>query len=132
VVFAPEAAAEGTAKHKARGQCQLDRRCPVQGGGGTLVLPMNSSTTLKVPRALKARINRLAKKTGRSPHAYMLEALERQTQREEQVEAFVEEALAADRGIEDGDEVYAAEDVHAWLGRLARGERTARPKPWRK
>ena len=97
-----------------------------------MVLPMNSSTTLKVPRALKARINRLAKKTGRSPHAYMLEALERQTQREEQVEAFVEEALAADRGIEDGDEVYAAEDVHAWLGRLARGERTARPKPWRK
>jgi predicted transcriptional regulator len=93
---------------------------------------MNSSTTLKAPRALKARINRLAKKTGRSPHAFMLEALERQTRREEQVEAFVAEALAADRGIEAGDEVYAAEDVHAWLGRLVRGERAARPKPWRK
>jgi predicted transcriptional regulator len=92
---------------------------------------MNSPTTLKVPRALKARITRLAKKTGRSPHAFMLEALERQTRREELVEAFVAEALAAKRAIEAGGEVYAAADVHAWLARLARGERSPRPKPWR-
>ncbi len=101
------------------------------GAGDTLVLPMNSSTTLKVPRALKARIARVAKKSGRSPHAFMLDALERQTRREEQIEAFVEEALTADRAIEEGDEVYAAADVHAWLARRARGERAARPKPWR-
>lgn len=92
---------------------------------------MNSPTTLKVPRALKARITRLAKKTGRSPHAFMLEALERQTRREELVEEFVQEALAAGRAIDEGGEVYAAEDVHRWLERLARGERPARPKPWR-
>lgn len=92
---------------------------------------MSSTTTLKVPHALKARIARLAKKSGRSPHAFMLEALERQTHREEQIAVFVEEALAADRAIEEGDEVYAAADVHAWLTRLARGERAARPRPWR-
>lgn len=62
----------------------------------------------------------------------MLEALERQTKREERMEEFVEEALAADREIEAGGEVYAAEDVHAWLGRLARGEQARRPKPWRR
>jgi len=92
---------------------------------------MTSTTTLKVPRALKARIARLAKKSGRSPHAFMLDALERQIRREEQVAAFVEEALAADRAIDEGDEVYAAADVHAWLARLAQGDRAARPKPWR-
>jgi predicted transcriptional regulator len=92
---------------------------------------MHSSTTLKVPRALKARIIRLAKKLGRSPHAFMLDALERQTRREEQMEEFVQEALAADRAIEAGSDVYAAADVHQWLARLARGERAARPKPWR-
>jgi predicted transcriptional regulator len=95
---------------------------------------MASTTTLKVPRALKARIARLAKQSGCSPHAFMLEALERQTCREEQIAAFIEEALAADRAIEGGDEVYAAADVHAWLARLARlgrGERAPRPKPWR-
>jgi len=93
---------------------------------------MHSQTTLKVPRALKARIARLAKKTGRSPHAFMLEALERQTRREEAVEEFVREALAAKRKIDEGGEVYAAADVHAWLERLARGERAERPKPWRR
>jgi hypothetical protein len=78
------------------------------------------------------KIARLAKKSGCSPHAFMLAALERQTCREEQIAAFVEEALAADHAIEGGgDEVYAAADVHAWLARLARGERAARPKPWR-
>ncbi|HEX3477339.1 MAG TPA: hypothetical protein VHT91_20090 [Kofleriaceae bacterium] len=92
---------------------------------------MASTTTLKVPHGLKARIARLARKSGCSPHAFMLEALERQTRREEQISAFVEEALAADRAIEEGDEVYAAADVHAWLSRLARGERVARPRPWR-
>ena len=92
---------------------------------------MATTTTLKVPNALKARIARLAKKSGCSPHAFMLAALERQTCREEQIATFVEEALAADRAIEGGDEVYAAADVHAWLARLARGERAARPGPWR-
>jgi predicted transcriptional regulator len=91
-----------------------------------------STTSLKVPRGPKARIARLAKKSGCSPHAFMLEALERQTRREEHISAFVEEALAADRAIEEGDEVYAAADVHAWLSRLARGERAARPGPWRR
>ena len=92
---------------------------------------MKTSTTLKLPRELKARIAKLARKTGRTPHAFMVEALERQTDREERMEEFVKEALDADRAIEAGGEVYAAEDVHAWLTRLARGERAARPKPWR-
>lgn len=51
--------------------------------------------------------------------------------REQTIAGFVEEALAADRAIEEGDEVYAAADVHAWLARLARGERAARPSSWR-
>lgn len=91
-----------------------------------------SVTTIKLPTALKARIARLAKRLGRSPHAFMIDALERQASREERMAAFVADAQAADAEIEAGGEVYAAEDVHAWLGRLARGERPARPKPWRK
>ena len=90
------------------------------------------STSLKLPRALKTRIARLAKKTGRTPHGFMVEALERQTAREERMEAFVQEALDADRQIEAGADVYAASDVHAWMLRLARCEKPARPKPWRR
>lgn len=93
---------------------------------------MKTSTTLKLPTQLKSRIARLAKQSGTTPHAFMVEALERQATREEAVAAFVAEAIAADREIDEGGEVYAAEDVHAWMERLARGEKPPRPKPWRK
>ncbi len=92
---------------------------------------MKASTTLKLSSALKTRIAKIAKKTGQTPHAFMVDALERQTRREERMEEFVNEALEADREIEEGDEVYAAADVHGWLARLAGGEQASRPKPWR-
>jgi predicted transcriptional regulator len=93
---------------------------------------MKSTTTIKLPRELKARIARVARKSGRTPHAFMVEALERQTAREERVAEFVAEAVESGREIDDGGEVYAADDVHAWMARLARGERGPRPKPWRR
>ena len=93
---------------------------------------MASTTTLKLPQQLRARVTALAKKSGRSPHSLMLEAIERHTSREERMREFVKEALAADRDIDQGGEVYAAADVHAWMERLATGKKTARPKPWRK
>lgn len=90
------------------------------------------STSLKLPDDLKARIARLARETGRSPHALMVEALQREVTREERVRDFVSEALAADAAIEEGAAVYRAEDVHAWLQRLALGGVAKRPKPWRR
>jgi predicted transcriptional regulator len=92
---------------------------------------VKSSTTLKLPRELKNRIAKIAKKTQRTPHAFMVEALQRETAREEKLAAFIEEARAADRAIEAGEEVYEASDVHAWLERLARGDKATPPKPWR-
>ncbi len=93
---------------------------------------MTSTTTLKLPEDLKARIARLAKETGRSAHSLMIEALQREVAREEQMQAFLREALASEAAIAAGASVYRAEDVHAWLERLARNSKAARPKPWRK
>ena len=93
---------------------------------------MSESTTLKLPRRLKTRIARLARQTGRAPHAVMLEALEREVAREERMREFVREAMAADAAIDAGDKVYRAEDAHAWLERLARGGKPRRPAPWRR
>jgi hypothetical protein len=61
----------------------------------------------------------------------MVDAIERYVDYEEQVRSFAEEALAADADIEKGGEVYGADDVHAWMRRLAVGESAVRPKPWR-
>jgi predicted transcriptional regulator len=93
---------------------------------------MASSTTLKLPDKLKLRIARLAKETGRSAHSLMVEALEREVVREERMREFVREALAADIGVEEGAAVYRAKDVHAWLERLPRNPKAARPKAWRR
>jgi len=90
-----------------------------------------ATTTLKLPAQLKARIARIAAQTGRSAHHVMLEALEREVARAERVREFVREALASDAAVEAGAAVYRAEDVHAWLERLAKGGKPARPRPWR-
>lgn len=86
---------------------------------------MASTTTLKLPAKLKARI---AAQTGRSAHSVMFEALERGVARAERVREFVREALAADAAVEAGAAVYRAEDVHVWLEHLAAGANPARPR----
>jgi predicted transcriptional regulator len=90
------------------------------------------TTSVKLPPKLKARIAALSRKSGRSAHSFIVEAVERHADREERIQSFVREALAADADIERTGEIYRAEDVHAWLDRLAKGRRTARPKPWRR
>lgn len=93
---------------------------------------MAATTTIRLPPKLRARLTTLAKESGRSAHSLIVEAVERHAAYEEQLRSLVKEALAADDGIEKTGEVYRAEDVHAWMKRLALGESTVRPKPWRK
>ena len=93
---------------------------------------MSATTTLKLPEKLKARIARLARQTGQSAHGLMLQALEREISREERVREFVTAAMASDAAVEAGAAIYRAEDVHAWMERLAKGEKPPRPAPWRK
>ena len=93
---------------------------------------MTKTTTLKLPEKLKSRIARLARQTGQSAHSLMLRALEREVSREERMRDFVREALASKADVEAGGAVYRAEDVHAWLERLAKGEKPPRPSPWRR
>jgi hypothetical protein len=44
----------------------------------------------------------------------------------------VQEALAARADMESGGAAYRAEDVHAWLERLAKGGKPRRPRAWRR
>jgi predicted transcriptional regulator len=93
---------------------------------------MTATTTIRLPPKLRARISSLAKQTGRSAHSLIVDAVERHADYEEQMRSLVKEAMAADADIEKTGEVYRAEDVHAWMKRLAVGESAARPKPWRR
>ncbi len=89
---------------------------------------MTTTTKLRLPEKLKTRIARLAKAKQRSAQSVMVEALEREVAREERMREIVREGLAADAAIEAGAAVYRADDVHAWLGRLAINGKAARPR----
>jgi predicted transcriptional regulator len=93
---------------------------------------MAETTTIRLPPKLRARLSAIAKETDRSVHSIILEAVERHTAYEEQMRSLVKEALESDGEVDRTGEVYRAEDVHAWMERLAKGDATAKPKPWRK
>ena len=93
-----------------------------------------AATSLKLPKTLKSRITRLAKRAGESPHAFMLRLLESQVQAAERFEQFVADARQADQRMQDSGQGYAAADVHSHLKAKIAGRVATRPKPaqWRK
>jgi predicted transcriptional regulator len=93
---------------------------------------MADTTSIKLPPKLKSRVATLSRRTGRSTHSFIVEAVERLATHEERMQSFVKEALAAAADVERTGEVYKADDVHAWLQRVAKGRKATRPKAWRR
>jgi predicted transcriptional regulator len=91
------------------------------------------ATTLKIAADLKRRVAAAAKAADKSPHAFMLEAIEHQTQLDEERRAFVADAVAARSEAIKSGQGYAAADVHRYLAARVRGDQTTRPKArkWR-
>jgi len=89
---------------------------------------MAATTTLKLPENLKKRIAPLAKSSGKTSHAWMVEALETQAVLAEKRKAFIADALAAEKEVKKTGLVYRAEEVHRYLRARAAGKKAARPK----
>ena len=88
---------------------------------------MSSTTTLKLPPDLKARIAPLAAAAGKTPHAWMLYALHAQVALADLRQSFIDEARDSAAAVDGGGPVFAMEDVAAYLrGRIA-GEPTPKP-----
>ena len=88
-----------------------------------------TATSLKLPKALKNRIDRLARRAGESSHAYMVRLLEERVDAAERFERFVAEAREADERMQLTGTGYAAPDVYGYLQDRVAGRRKARPKP---
>lgn len=86
------------------------------------------AVTLKLTQELKTRINDLAAASGKSPHAFMIDALAAQIAREEARGAFVASALKARQEVARYGRVMEAADVHKWLLSRAGGGKAARPR----
>ena len=92
------------------------------------------ATSLKLTEALKARVEAAAEAAGKTPHAFMVEAIERETARAERYDAFIDEALEAEQEMQRSGEYFAAEDVFRYVTARAEGKPARRPNPkrWRK
>ena len=89
---------------------------------------MPATTTLKLPDSLKRRIAPIAESAGKSPHAWMVEAIETQAMLAEKRKAFVADALAADKEVKQSGLVYRAADVHRYIRARAAGKSAPRPR----
>ena len=87
-----------------------------------------STTTLKLPEELKARIAAVAADAGKSPHAFMVEALAAQTALAERRKVFVAAAHAAAQEVAQYGLVYDADEVFVYLHDKLKGTRAKRPK----
>ena len=90
---------------------------------------MPATTTLKLPETLKKRIAPLAQSAGKTPHAWMVEALETQAVLAEKRKAFIADASAAEKEVGKMGLVFRAEDVHRYIRKCAAGKKSVRPKP---
>lgn len=91
------------------------------------------TTTLKLPSELKDRVASLVEGTGKSAHAFMVEAIEEQTRLAEQRKQFVASAVAARKDFERTGKAYALGDVKAYYVARLNGRPAKRPrlKRWR-
>ena len=92
-----------------------------------------AATSLKLPQRLKSRLERLARRAGESPHAFMIRALESQAEAVERYQAFLDEGMRADEAMQHTGLGYEADAVHEFLAARAGGRKARRPRAvrWR-
>lgn len=89
---------------------------------------MATTTTLKLPEELKERIASAALASGKSPHAFMVEALEAQAHLAEMRQSFLADAVTSAAEVDAGGALYAMDDVHAYILARTSGKAAKRPK----
>lgn len=94
----------------------------------------NPVTSLKIPTALKERVASIIEGTDQSPHAFMIEAIERHTLLAEKRREFLAEASIAEEELRAMGKGFDADEVHAYLRARAKGKKGSSPKAkmWRK
>ena len=90
-------------------------------------MPTPATTSLKLDVELKERVQRLAAARRRSAHWIMREAVEQYVGREENREAFRQDALAAWNDYQATGLHATAEEADAWLAKLEAGEDAEAP-----
>jgi predicted transcriptional regulator len=92
-----------------------------------------AATSLKLPDDLKRRIQRLASAASKTPHAFMVEALARETERSELRARFAEEAARSEEQALASGKAFELDATFDYLTARVSGAKARRPKArsWR-
>ena len=89
-----------------------------------------TATSLKLPAALKAELEKLARRSGETTHALMVRALtEHVAAAADRYRSFLDDAKRANAAMCANGIGYAMQDVHAYILAKASGEKVKRPRP---
>ena len=88
-----------------------------------------TTTSLKLPDALKQRVNTLAELAGKSPHAFMVDVIAEQTERIEEDRAFMARAMASKKHFDETGIAYDADEVNAYFRAKIQGIELPKPQP---
>lgn len=89
---------------------------------------MAAPTSIKLDDALKGRVQHLAEARRRSSHWIMREAIAQYVEREEQREAFRQDAIRAWEEYQRTGLHLTLEEADSWLAKLEAGEDAEPPK----
>lgn len=87
-----------------------------------------STTTVRLPEGLKARLDKLAASDGKSTHAFMVDALAQAADRRERQQAFNAEVQQRWADFQRSGQVVLHEDMNAYARALAAGKKPKRPR----
>lgn len=88
---------------------------------------MMATTSLKLPDSLKERVAKLAEATGKTPHAFMVDAIEQETRRNEKYQTFVAEAETSWQEYQKTGLAYDADEVNAYFRAKLQGIELPKP-----
>lgn len=89
----------------------------------------SATTTLKLPDTLKARIANAAEAVGKTSHAFMIDALQAQTELAERRREFVNAAIMAEQEVAQYGLVYDADEVFSYMRAKLEGRTIDHPAP---
>ncbi|MBB5209092.1 CopG family ribbon-helix-helix protein [Chiayiivirga flava] len=88
-----------------------------------------STTTIRLPEELKARVAKAAERAGTSPHSFILEAIAEKAEQAERRADFHEEAERRWAEFLETGESIPWEEMRRYLKARVRGEQALRPVP---
>lgn len=86
-----------------------------------------STTTIRLPEPMKARVQKAAEQAGMTAHSFILEAIAEKAALAEQQAQFMAEALAREARVQQTGQALDWADARSWLKTRAAKAAAARP-----